>query len=287
MTIKTILLPIRESSTADSLMETAVSMAIRNNAHLDLLYVQNDPEHLFPFASFGVTTTMRKSIIESAAASGKEQGEALHQRFIALCERYNMNVLPRGSEPGKPSADFLFRQGARDELIAIHGRLADLIIVPKPESASPPPRSIEAALRDTGRPVIMVPREKVLDTPGKRLAIGWNSSKEAAQAISSVHDNLLRAEKVFVLCSESRMALPSNADDVCVYLRCHGISAETSVFSTEHTSVGEALLSKANEHQCDRLVVGGYSRSKLRDVIMGGVTGYLMENTDMPVLMVH
>ena len=287
MTIKTILLPIRESSTADSLMQTAISMAIRNNAHLDLLYVQNDPQHLIPFASLGVSASMRKSIIESASAASIQQGNDLKQRFITFCEKHQMKVQPRGTDPGKPSADFLNRQGARDELVGIYGRLADLIIVPQPLSATPPPSSIEAALRESGRPVLMVPREKVLDTAGKRLAIGWNCSKEAAQAISSVRSNLQRAEKVFVLCSEKRMQQPLNADDVCIYLRCHGISAETAVFSTAKLSVGEAVLAKAKEHNCDRLVVGGYSRSKLRNVIMGGVTGHLMEHSDIPVLMVH
>jgi len=52
-------------------------------------------------------------------------------------------------------------------------------------------------------------------------------------------------------------------------------------------SAGAALLAKARELDCDRLVVGGYSRSKIREVVLGGVTGYLLEHADLPVLMVH
>lgn len=287
MAFKTILLPIRESSTATSLMETSISMAIRNEGHLDLLYVQNDPEHMIPFSTIGLSTSMRQTIIESTAAAAKQQSDDLKQSFIELCERYKISVQPRGTGTGKPSADFLIRTGRRDDLIGKYSRLADLIIVPQPTKTTPPPSSFEAVLRDSGRPVLMVQRNKVLEVPGKRLAIGWNSSKEAAQAISAMLSNLKRADKVYVLSSEKRMKQSINADDVCVYLGCHGVSAETAIIDSKRKSAGDALLAKSRELECDRLLVGGYSRPKIRDIIMGGVTGHLLKHADMPVIFVH
>lgn len=287
MALKTILLPIRESSTAASLIETAISMAIRNEGHLDLLYVQNDPEHMIPFSTLGLSTSMRQAIIESSITTAAKQGEELKQIFLKLCQRYDMPVQPRGTDPGKPGADFLTLTGRRDELIGKYGRLADLIILPQPTRTTPPPSSFEAALRESGRPVLMVQRDKVLDRPGKRLAIGWNSSKEAAQAISAMLNNLKRADKVYVLSSEQRMKQPINGDDTCVYLRCQGVTAETAVFDTKRQLPGEALLAKTRELNCDRLIVGGYSRSRIRDIIMGGVTGYLLKHADLPVVFVH
>jgi hypothetical protein len=287
MAFKTILLPIRESSTAASLMETSISMAIRNDGHVDLLYVQNDPEHMLPFSTLGLSASMRQTIIESTAAATAKQADELKQSFLDLCERYKISVQPRGSGIGKPSADFLIRTGRRDDLIGKYGRLADLIIVPQPTKTTPPPSSFEAALRESGRPVLMVQRDKVLDVPGKRLAIGWNSSKEAAQAISSMLNNLKRADKVYVLSSEKRMKQPINADDACVYLSCQGISAETAIIDTKRQSAGEALLTRSHELECDRLIVGGYSRPKIRDIIMGGVTGHLLKHADLPVIFVH
>jgi nucleotide-binding universal stress UspA family protein len=284
---KTILLPIRESSTAASLMETSISMAIRNEGHLDLLYVPNDPEKMLPFSTLGLSANMRQTIIESATANAAKQGKALKQKFLELCERYKISVQPRGSGIGKPSAEFLTRSGRRGDLIGKYGRLADLIIVPQPTRTKPPPNSFEAALRESGRPVLMVQRDKVLEVPGKRLAVGWNSSKEAAQAISAMLINLKRADKVYVLSSEKRMKDPINADEVCVYLRCQGITAETSVFDTEGQSPGEALLARSGDLDCDRLIVGGYSRSRIRDIVLGGVTGYLLEHAKLPVIFVH
>jgi nucleotide-binding universal stress UspA family protein len=287
MSFKTILLPIRESSTAASLMETSISMAIRNDGHLDLLYVQDDPELMIPFGTLGLSASMRQTITESATAAAATQGEELKQKFLDLCEHYKISVQPRGSGIGKPTADFLVRDGRRDSLIGKYGRLVDLIIVPQPTRTTPPPSSFEAALRESGRPVLMVQRDKVLDVPGKRLAIGWNSSKEAAQAISAMLNNLKRADKVYVLSSKNRMKQSINADEACVYLKCQGVTAETAIFNSKGQSPGEALLTKSHELECDRLIVGGYSRPKIRDIIMGGVTGHLLKHADLPVIFVH
>ena len=99
--------------------------------------------------------------------------------------------------------------------------------------------------------------------------------------------NLRRADKVYVLESEKRSKNPLNASEACVYLKCHGVMAEAVQFRSDNRSVGESLLNKTRELACDRLIVGGYSRDKLRNMIMGGVTGYLMKNSDIPVMFVH
>jgi nucleotide-binding universal stress UspA family protein len=80
---------------------------------------------------------------------------------------------------------------------------------------------------------------------------------------------------------------PINADEVCVYLRCQGVTAETSVFGTKTQTPGEALLARSIELECDRLIVGGYSQPRIRDIVLGGVTGHLLEHAELPVIFVH
>ena len=287
MAIKTILLPIRESDTSDSLMESALCLAIHNQAHLDLLYVQRDTEQLIPFATMGLTSSMRQSIVDSATTVAVEEIEKLEQRFHTLCEKHEVKRRSRGTDSGKPSADFLVRSGTRDELIGKIGRLADLIVVPQPVPARKPPGSLRAALLETGRPVLVMPRNKVWDRPAQRVAIGWNNSKEAAQAMTAALPSLQAAEQVFVLSSEKRIQQMPSADEACVYLQCQGVTAETVIIDATGKSAGAVLLAKALQLDCDLLVVGGYSRSKIREVVLGGVTGYLLGHADLPVLMVH
>ena len=50
---------------------------------------------------------------------------------------------------------------------------------------------------------------------------------------------------------------------------------------------GEMLLSAARESEADLLVMGGCSRSRLREVVFGGVTRHVLRSASMPVLMSH
>ena len=52
-------------------------------------------------------------------------------------------------------------------------------------------------------------------------------------------------------------------------------------------SVGEIILDVARELDCNSLVMGAYGHSRLRELIMGGVTRYILGHMDLPVLMSH
>ena len=71
------------------------------------------------------------------------------------------------------------------------------------------------------------------------------------------------------------------------YLACHGISASLSIMETSNRPVPETLLANAQQLDVDLLVLGGYSRHRLREVIMGGVTRHLLEKSNIPIFMVH
>ena len=53
------------------------------------------------------------------------------------------------------------------------------------------------------------------------------------------------------------------------------------------SSTGEALLKKTHELGADLLVMGAYTRSRLRQMLLGGVTSHMLEHADLPVFMSH
>ncbi len=287
MLIKTLLMPIRDSDTSAELMETGLMLAKRFNAHLDLLYVHADPKEMLPYATLGLSAKMRESVLESARQAGEEQGNRLKATLDKLCARLKVPRHERGEVIGKPSAGWLEERGLRNQLIGRLGRLADAVIMPKPVRVSPPPSSFEAAVRETGRPVFMVPRRTVHPLLSKHVAIGWNNSKESAQAMMAAGQCLREAESVTVMVTEKRVNLRPSAKEVVIYLKCHGINADVTMLDVRKRSVGEAILAQSREAEIDLLVVGGYSRSRLRDVVMGGVTTHLLQQADLPVMMYH
>ncbi|HCX67273.1 MAG TPA: universal stress protein, partial [Rhodobiaceae bacterium] len=52
-------------------------------------------------------------------------------------------------------------------------------------------------------------------------------------------------------------------------------------------AAGEVLLEQAEAAKTDLLVMGGYSHSRLREFIIGGVTQHIRSHATIPVLMAH
>jgi len=286
MPIKTIVLPVGENDRDDALLDVALAVAKRFNAHLDVLHVEPDADSMLPYATIGLSASMRESVRTAAMQQRSEATKALQQLVDKACVRNGVSMARRGEYPGRETADWLVESGNRTQIIAQFGRLSDLIIVPRPERVSPPPKSIDAALRETGRPVLILPPGS-FKSIGERVVIGWNGSKEAAQAVAAARPALREADTVTVLTTEKRQNRRPNGDDLLVYLACHEITASLSIMDTRNRDVPEALLANARELDADLMVLGGYSRSRLREVVMGGVTGELLSTSDIPLLMVH
>ena len=286
MPIKTILLPLGEKDRDEALLDAALAVTKRFNAHLDVLHIEPEAESLLPYATIGLSESMRTSVRDAAEKQHTEATKRLQQVVDKACVRSGVSMARRGDHPGKVSADWLVATGSQTDLVARYGRLADLIVVPRPAQVSPPPRTIDAALRESGRPVVMVPPGPI-ESAGDRIVIGWNGSKEAAQAVAAARPVLREAGAVTVLTTDKHQSRKPNGDDLVVYLACHGITATVSIMDTRNRSVPEAMLANARKLDADLLVMGGYSRTRLREVLMGGVTRYLMAESEIPLLMVH
>ena len=287
MAIKTILMPLRRSDATAGLLRTGPELAHRFGAHLDVLYVRPDARNLLPFASLGITRTMRDTLREAAEVNTTDEAAALRAEFEQACAEASLPVVPADDREGKACAAWVERIGARDEHIARQGRLADLIVVPRPSRISPPPLSFEAAVMRTGRPVLMIPRERAVAMTLDRIAIGWNGSKEVAQAMAAAGPCLAAASAVTVLTTPKRMRQSPNGEDALIYLARHGIEAGLRIFDPGSRSVGALLLEEANALEADLLLTGGFSRSRLREVALGGVTRHLFTHAGIPVLMLH
>ena len=77
------------------------------------------------------------------------------------------------------------------------------------------------------------------------------------------------------------------ADDLAAYLAWHGVKATTQSFHAGVTHAGEALEREVTAMGADLLVMGAYTHSRLRQLILGGVTRHMLHHSTIPVLMTH
>ena len=185
------------------------------------------------------------------------------------------------------------RQEAEDDLfIGSYGRVFDLIALGRPGRASQNPRMppLEAALFDSGRPVLIMPpaAPKVI---GRNVLVAWNRSTEQANTNAFALPLLRLAERVTVFEVEGGTTPGPTAEEAAVHLRRNGVKAKALMVKAgarrTGEATGEATLDYAKKEGCDLLVKGAYTQSRLRQMMFGGATRHILANAGLPVLMAH
>jgi nucleotide-binding universal stress UspA family protein len=119
--------------------------------------------------------------------------------------------------------------------------------------------------------------------------IAWDAGREAARAVHDALPVLERAKSVVVLVINPRRGNhgAEPGADIALHLARHGIKVEAQNTEVKDLSVADALLSRLADQGIDLLVMGAYGHSRLRELVVGGVTRQLFQQMTVPVLMSH
>jgi nucleotide-binding universal stress UspA family protein len=175
-----------------------------------------------------------------------------------------------------------------DTFIGSYGRLFDLIALgrPGPEPQDPRMAPLEAALFESGRPVLIVPPLPPREL-GRNVVVAWNGSTEQARTNAFALPLLRMAERVTVLSVEGGMTPGPEGDEVALALIRNGVPATAVTVAPGGRSTGEAILEHAKSIGADLLVKGAYAKSRLRQMMFGGATRHILANAALPILMAH
>jgi nucleotide-binding universal stress UspA family protein len=188
---------------------------------------------------------------------------------------------------------FIASYAAGGDLIAQHGRAADLIICGKPGDDIPDAWNnfSETAIMRSGRPVLILPGQNPQTAIGEHVIIAWNDTREATRAVHDSLDLIKAAKSVraITLIEKESQRAPAEAmgADLIANLARHGIAASLEVSYAGGGSAGEGILARLLEDGCDLLIMGGYSHSRLREMIFGGVSRDVLRDTWAPTLVSH
>ena len=140
-------------------------------------------------------------------------------------------------------------------------------------------------------PVLVVPYAGRYETVGRRVLIGWSATREAARAVSDAMPLLAAAEIVTVLTIDAREGTDAHGElpgaDISLHLARHGVKAEIERTVSAGIPAGDVLLSRAADLGADLLVIGAYGHSRVRELLLGGVTRSILQSMTLPVLMSH
>jgi nucleotide-binding universal stress UspA family protein len=146
--------------------------------------------------------------------------------------------------------------------------------------------TLEGVLSSTGRPALLAPPVKP-QRIGDTVLLGWNRTAQSARSVVSAMPFLKCAKRVIVCAVATGAKQGPSPNDVARTLAWHDIEAEVREITPDDRSVGRVLLDEAKEVEANLLVMGAYSHSRLREMIVGGVTKYVIEHAELPVLLAH
>lgn len=178
--------------------------------------------------------------------------------------------------------------GIESQVVADYGRMFDLTVIRRAAShaATDWRQTCEAAIFETGRPILLAPAEPPASF-GRNIVIAWNGSTETARTIALGLPLLAKASNVTVLTVEGGTVPGPDGAAVGAYLARHGIAADTALIQPEDKSIGEAALAEAVARGADLLFKGAYTHTRLRQLIFGGATEDIITKASLPVLMAH
>jgi nucleotide-binding universal stress UspA family protein len=190
-----------------------------------------------------------------------------------------------------PAADFAIdwadKEALADELVGEWGQRADFIVLKRPmeRQTDQERRTIDAALFDTARPVLVIPPEQPPAPFGRRIAIAWRDDGRTIKAVLSGLRCAAAAEQIHVLAGTRDASKPPRLPDI---FDEHGITAKLNVLPiTGQQAFGETLLRTAHQLGADMVVLGAFARHPVRSLVLGGVTRHMLAHADLPVLMRH
>lgn len=280
MAMRDLLVVVDDTPGAAARMEVAATLARDNDAHVTGLWV-SDPVNMPVAVAVEIPDALLRQFEERAvekAAAAKAGFEEVMARFGIAAKSEWRQV------EGDPTA-----------VTAVHGRYADLVIVGQVAPDRDDDTAVvipEDLLFDCGRPLLVVPHVGHFPTVGQRIIVGWNASREAARAVGDAMDLLTRAHKVAVMAvNPKRKGLHGLGDapgaDIAHHLSRHGCKVEAAQTANDQIDPGDTLLNLISDTSSDMVVMGAYGRSRLREMVLGGMTRFMLRHATVPLFMSH
>ena len=276
MSIKTILVCMTTKENAETLMKAAVPLARRHGAHLVGLHTLQALE-IYP----GVAIHVTADVYQQFNSGQQQEADAIQAVFEAYTENEDFISEWRLLKAQATMAS---------ERMVESARAADLVIMAHEDKKTDrydQRRAQSAVIRQSGRPVIVIPMDYDGPEVGQNLLVGWSDTREAARA---VHDALTLAGNAshFTLVRVTNRATDEMQDadilDVSTAISRHGHSVDVIQTEWHGSGITEELLKTAFEKGADLIVTGAFGHSAAYDFVVGATTSKLLKDANLPVL---
>lgn len=277
--MKTLLVPTEPSETMRPVLEASLIVARRFGSYVEGFALRPSIPDYVPIDMVSGLTWH---------ADEKADAEAVHQAAEIFATFRNDKGLSEAGGSEAPSFAWYDNAPAGDAFVSGYSRVFDLIVVGRPTQGQPTPSmaTLEAALFESGRPILIVP-PVAPQTIGETIVIAWNGSTETARTVAFGMPFLRRAKRIVVLTIEGWSVPGPTGEQLARSLRRNDLTVEAVTVPPGKRYHGEVALAESVALGADLMLKGAYTQSRLRQMIFGGATSYILGSTTIPVLMAH
>ena len=173
------------------------------------------------------------------------------------------------------------------QLILQQGRLHDLSVIDRStRTLDEGSAAINELLFNSGRPVIVVP-PTVTSFRTTRVVVAWDGSRQATRAVNDALPLLRTAEHVEIVCVANEKDLTNAVPgaEIAPHLLRHGIKVEVVDLTPMDRSAARAIRDHSELIAADIIVMGAFVHSRMRQLVLGGVTDSMLCNSELPLFM--
>lgn len=175
--------------------------------------------------------------------------------------------------------DVVISDFARVDALSSASRLADLVVMSVGDPA------IDEVALTVRPPVLAVPAGQPMTVFDGAVLVAWDGGHEAANALRAALPLLRMASRVHVLTvREKEGGFPPT--EALRYLSRHDVHAELhDALATG--PISETIAATAANFEVGLVVMGVFGHSRLREMLLGGVSRDLLERSRVPLLLAH
>jgi nucleotide-binding universal stress UspA family protein len=275
--IKDIVVNLPIGPARDVATDFAVSVAGTFDAHLTGVAFSYDP--IIPIGDmYGIPS----DVIQTQRVENENAAKAAAAKLDDAARGAAVSAQVRVVDTPVTSAPNLFAQIARRFDLSV-------LAQPEPDQPALDRLIVEAALFDSGRPLLVVPYIQRTGLKLDRVMVCWDGSRSAARAVADAMPLIVRAKaaEIVIVATEPPKSDEIPGADIARHLARHGAKAEVQRIVATEIDVASTILSHAADSSADLLVMGGYGHSRLREFILGGATRGILAAMTVPTLMSH
>ena len=279
MSIRDILVQVDDSPASAPRLRAAADLARRFQAHLTGAFLASNvpPEFMMADESYlTFTPALIADLMKTHADTLEHRGESARQCFEAAA-----------GEVGAPSEWRVLSGDARSQLTAA-ARRADLLVFPRSAVPCLGRERIEAAqlALASGGPVLITPEGDFPPAVGKRILVAWDGGREASRALRDAWPLIVDAEELHILVVSPREQGGPDAG-LQRLLEHHGRTANLIIDPSHDGSAGEGLERQVAAQRADLVVMGLFGRSRLQELVLGGVSRHMLDRLPVPLFVSH